>query len=208
MKKLILISGVLLFFTACKEISGEFKVQKSFTAVAENNCGWDPFGSCEPTKQVTIQPGNYRSKINFSSKKNIKIEIKANKVTETILLDRPDNFEFPTNGNFHLTAQEIKQNFSVHGSVQTNVFDSERRREHESCTYTVNEYVCYPRPSGKPECGYQPRQVWGYRSVEYYLKTTSRDLIAQLVNEKESLADFDGHREDVEKIYVYQGICR
>lgn len=208
MKKFFLLCALSSLIISCKEISGSLEVVQDFEAKVENNCGWDPFGNCEPTKKVKIVPGNYKSTVNFSSKEIIKMEVKANKVKETIVLKRPNNFEFPANGDFHLGANEIGQNFDVHGSMQTQVFESPTRREHESCTYTRNEYVCYPGQNGQPVCSYQPRQVWGYRLVEYYLKTTVRDLLAHIMEADQSKAHFTGHREDSEKIYLYQGICR
>jgi hypothetical protein len=208
MKKMLLLVSMFFVLVSCKEISGSLTVDQAFDAVVVKSCGWDPFGSCEPTKTIAIQPGNYKSKIDFSSKNNIKLELKANKVTETILLKRPANFEFPVNGQFHLAASQIGQSFDVHGDVMTTVTTTERRRGYESCTYTVNEYVCYPDSNGHTQCGYQPRQVWGNRPVEYYLESTDRVLTAHITASESKLAHFHGQRIDTEKIYLYQGICR
>lgn len=208
MKKVIFFLSVCFTLVSCKEISGSFVVTKAFKAQTKNNCGWDPFGQCVPLKEVTIQSGYYNSKINFSSKDLIRIELKANKITETIILKRPLNFEFPLNGSFLLLAKDIHQDFDIKGSVNTTVTNSPNRREYESCTYTVNDYVCYPGGNGHPQCSFQPRQVWGYRLVEYYLKTTAQNLAAFLVHENEDLARFEGQKIDSEKIYLFQGFCR
>lgn len=209
MKNLFLLLALSTLMISCKEISGNLQVTQNFQAKVDNKCGWDPFGNCQPTKEVTVATGNYNTTIDFSSKDLIKMQIKANKVNETILLKRPANFEFPTNGEFQLAANEIDQDFNIHGQVQTQVLESPTRREFESCTYTRNEYVCYPAgPNGQPVCSYQPRQVWGYRPVEYYVKTTVRDLSAHIMDQQSAMAHFTGHREDAERIYLYQGICR
>lgn len=209
MRNIMLLLALSTLMISCKEISGSLEVTQNFQAKVDNKCGWDPFGNCAPTKEVMVAAGNYKAVVDFSSKEQIKMQIKANKVTETILLKRPANFEFPTNGDFQLSASEIDQDFDVHGDVQTQVVESPTRKEVESCTYTRSEYVCYPSgPNGQPTCSYQPRQVWGYRHVEYFLKTTVRDLSAQILNQQAMMAHFVGHREDSEKIYLYQGFCR
>lgn len=208
MKNLLVISSVFLFLVSCKEISGTLTVHNSFTAIVNKKCGWSPFSSCDPTKKIEIPSGYYNSTIDFGSKTEIKIEMKANVYKESIILKRPKNFEFPQNGNFQLSKTQVNQPFDVSGRVSTHVWDSQLQRNNESCTYTIPDYVCYPDSDGRPKCSYESRTVWGYRFVEYFERNTTRELLADLVENQKIVAQFNGSRTETEKIYTYTSICR
>jgi hypothetical protein len=208
MKKLLLVSSLVLFLVSCKEISGTVDVQQSFKAIVNNKCSWNPFKKCDPTKTVEIPAGHYNAKVDFGSKKEIKIEMKANAYKETIILNRPKNFEFPQNGSFLLSSSQVGQEFGVSGQVTTQVWDSQSYRDNESCTYTVRDWVCYPDANGRPVCGYQDRTVWGYRFVEYFNRNTTTEMFADLITKHASLARFTGAKTEAQKIYTYTSICR
>ena len=207
MKNLFLLLCFSMCLVSCKEISGTLQVQESFMAIVNNKCGWDPFSSCEPTKKIEIPYGNYSATINFSSKSEISINMKANAFKETIILKRPKNFEFPENGHFQLTSAQVNQTFDIQGRVTTTVTDSNSVRENESCTYTVNDYVCYPGSNGQPQCGYQNRTVWGYRYVEYFIRNTTKNLVSDFFENQKSLAQFSGEQTEAEKIYLFTSRC-
>lgn len=198
----------MLFLVSCKEISGTFTVNQDFSANVNKKCGWNPFGSCDPNKKLQIPRGTYNAVIDFGSKTEIKIEMKANAYKETITLLRPKNFEFPVNGDFALTAVQVNQAFDVKGSVATTVWDSQLQRGNESCSYMAPVWVCSADTNGRPYCHYENRSVWGYRFVEYYNRNTTRDLFADLMEGQRSLGRFTGARTDSEKIYTYTSICR
>lgn len=208
MKNLFLLCSLMMILVSCKEIAGTFVVNQEFAANINKKCGWNPFGSCDPKKKLQIPIGNYGAVIDFGSKTDIKIEMKANAYKETVTLLRPKNFEFPANGDFVLTASQVNQSFDVKGSVKTTVWDSPPQRGNESCSYTAPVWVCSHDNSGRPYCHYENRSVWGYRFVEYYNRNTTRDLAADLVESQRSLGRFTGTRTDSEKIYTYTSICR
>ncbi len=208
MKNIFVISALFLFLVSCKEISGTLTVHEAFTASVNKKCGWNPFASCDPNKKLEIPAGNYFSTIDFSSKTEIKIDMKANIFKESIILKRPKNFDFPENGNFQLSKIQANQNFDVSGHVSTTVSDSAMMRDNESCTYTVPDYVCYPDGNGHQQCSYQNRTVWGYRYVEYFNRNTVRELFADLIDNQKTLAQFNGSRTETEKIYRYTSLCR
>lgn len=204
----MLVLALVFFLVSCKEISGTLTVHEKFNAVVNKKCGWNPFASCDPNKKVQIPVGNFNSTVDFTSKTEIKIEIKANAYKESIILKRPKNFDFPQNGNFQLSGEQVNQSFDVSGHMATQVWDSQLIRDNESCTYYVPEYVCYPDSSGQAGCSYQNRTVWGYRYVEYFNRNTTRELNADLVENQKTVARFNGSRTDAEKIYRYTSICR
>ncbi len=208
MKKILLLSSLMMVLVSCKEISGTFLVNQDFSANVNKKCGWNPFGSCDPNKKLQIPAGNYNAVIDFGSKTEIKIEMKANAFKETITLLRPKNFEFPTNGDFVLTSVQVNQSFDVKGNVQTTVSESPLQRGNESCTYMAPVWVCSHDSYGRPYCHYENQSVWGYRFVEYYNRNTTRELSADLMQSQRSLARFTGARTDSEKIYTYTSICR
>ncbi len=206
MKNLVMVSALFLFLVSCKEISGTLTVHENFAAMVNKKCGW--FESCDPNRKLEIPSGNYLSTIDFGSKTEIKIEMKANAYKETIILKRPKNFEFPENGSFQLTKAQSNQLFDVSGEVKTRVQDSESKKANESCSYMVDDYICYPDTSGQVQCGYQSRTVWGYRFVEYFDRTTTKDLFANLLEGQRTLAQFNGTRVETEKVYTFTSICR
>lgn len=203
----MLISSVVLFLVSCREISGTLEVNQPFTAIVNKKCSWNPFKSCDPTKKVEIPAGNYNATVDFSSKTEIKIEMKANAYKETIILKRPKNFEFPQNGPFQLTQAQVNQGFDISGQVNTTVWDSPLQRQNESCSYTIQDWVCQPDGTGKPNCGYVSRSVWGQRYVEFYDRNTTREMHADLIEAQKSVARFDGSKTDSEKIYTFTSIC-
>lgn len=199
---------MLMILVSCKEVSGTLVVGQDFSANVNKKCGWNPFGSCDPNKKIQIPAGSYNAVLDFGSKTEIKIQMKANAYKENIVLSRPKNFEFPVNGDFVLTSAQVNQAFDVKGSVQTTVWNSVPQRDNESCTYTVPVWVCTADGGGRPYCHYENQSVWGYRLVEYYNRNTTRDMSAHLMDGQRSLARFTGARTDSEKIYTYTGICR
>lgn len=208
MKNLVIVLALVFCLVSCKEISGALTVHETFSALVNKKCGWSPFSSCDPNKKLEIPSGYYISTIDFGSKTEIKIEMKANAFKETIILKRPKTFEFPANGPFQLSRAQVNQAFDVDGNVKTTVWDSNLFKDNESCTYTVPDYVCYPDNSGRPQCSYQNRTVWGYRFVEYFNRNTTKELQAKLVDGGKTLAQFNGNRTDAEKIYTFTSICR
>lgn len=208
MKKLFLVLGLMMGLVSCKEISGTFSVSQGFSANVNKKCGFNPFGACDPNKKLQVPAGTYNAAIDFGSKTEIKIEMKANAFKETITLLRPKNFEFPTNGDFVLTALQVNQSFDVRGNVVTTVSDSALQRGNESCSYMAPVWVCNHDNYGRPYCHYENRSVWGYRFVEYYNRNTTRELVADLLESQRSLARFTGARTESEKIYTYTSICR
>lgn len=208
MKIFLVLFSLAMVLTSCKEISGSLVVSQDFSANGNKKCGWNPFGSCDPNKMIQIPAGNYNAVIDFGSKAEIKIEMKANVYKETIILKRPKNFEFPTNGDFHLTKEQVNQSFDVLGSVKTTVWDSPVQRANESCTYYVPEWICRPNSEGPPTCYYENRSHWGYRFVEYFNRNITKDLSADLLESQRSLARFTGVKTESEKIYIFTSVCR
>ncbi len=208
MKTMWLLCSMMMVLVSCKEISGTLTVSQDFSANVNKKCGWNPFGSCNPNKKLQVPAGSYEAVVDFGSKTEIKIAMKANAYKENIFLSRPKNFEFPANGDFVLSAAQVKQSFDVKGRVQTTVWNSAPQRGNESCTYTLPVWVCSADGDGRPYCHYENQSVWGYRIVEYYNRNTTRDMWADLMEGQRSLARFTGAKTDSEKIYTYTSICR
>lgn len=206
MKNLLLASSLVLFLVSCKDISGTLVVSETFGAKVAKRCSW--FSPCDPNQKTEIPAGSYQSKVDFGSKTEIKIELQANAFKETIILKRPKNFEFPKNGPFQLTKEQVEQDFSVQGVVDTRVDESERYRDNESCTYMINDYGCWPTGNGQVSCGPQSRAVWGYRYVEYFNRNTTRQMYADIMDGAKSKARFSGIRTDTEKVYTFTSVCR
>lgn len=209
--KLLAIAATLLA-TSCMEINGNLKVNSQLNF---NN--------------DRVPAGNYVSQLVIDSKEKVTLEIegvyRSKSVTDVVFRIPKDSSIPQDNGNFFFRADEVDQPYDLAGEVQTDITRSPRRLDRERCTYDAYETrcrrecrnICRTRPDGRrvcrQRCQDRCRRVrvtrWGWRDIEYYLRTENKDYLVELLVPNSSLqaAEFRGNYRRSQKIIQYRGLC-
>lgn len=115
--------------------------------------------------------------------------------------------KIPSQGDFVLTSQDLKQPFSIRGNLNTKQNRGPEISETESCQTRGEVYDCWRDRHNHRQCGYVDRLVPGRRYVRYYELETSRVLKANILGVKNARALFSGVDREVSKVYQFQGTC-
>lgn len=193
MKKLIILANLLLL-TACDPFEGVLSVKYPFMVKGK--------------KSIVIPVGDQNAKLEMDGDKQIEITTNINGKKTKIELNLPKKLKLPNNGTFTLSAQELGQDFSSAGNVQTSTSDSDLQTGYESCTYERRETQCYPSGNGGVVCRDYWRTVYGRRQAEFIDRTTEQQLAVNFLHANGGLlASYSGARHSVERLYRYQGQC-
>ncbi len=144
--------ALMMFFVGCDELkfNGTLNVREMMTFAQE---GEDPYTcqqkpdwyNCKPAGTVTINPGQFATKIIVGmangSEKSIKMEVSNNGNNPTTVEMKFDK-NIETGDHFLITGAQIKQNFDLAGDIATKVTNSPEQSGQDSCTYQVQEMVC------------------------------------------------------------------
>lgn len=194
LKKLLLLGSVLAL-TSCDPFEGQLSVKYPFQIKSED-------------KTMTLAAGDYSAKLKMDGKKQIELSVKSNGKTHKIEIDLPKKLNLPDNGDFAVSAADLGQSFSAAGTAQTTASDSELRSGYEQCSYQRREHVCYPTNNGGVICRDEYRTVYGRQFVEYFDRTTLRNLNVNFIHANGALlSNFTGQRSSVERFYRHQGQC-
>ena len=191
MKKISLLI-MALFFVSCETINGNFTVTDTLSL----NKGAD---------QVKIPAGNYKASIRVTTRK-VKLDIgDGNKYKFRI---DPDAIP-RRNGTVFFPATEVEQPYDVSTTVSSTVTETDSRAGNESCSYQQPYTVCYPDDRGRSRCYTEYRTVYGYRNVQYRVRTTDKSLNINLLapGTELTMANFEGRDVKRERIYDYVGQC-
>jgi len=200
---------------ACDPIRGQLRVDRAFSAKKEtrnNFCTGDNYPCDQATSEtITVQPGSYSMKVEQFGRNQVNIYLKA-KHELTLPLSLPSHKEIPDTGSITLSSQESGQPFDLVAQTQTDVSETEPTRDVESCEIRRVERVCGIKPGGvdgKPnyQCWDQTYVTPGSKDVEYFYRTTTQNMQAQIVDRGSQIASFSGSRTDTDKIYLYEGPC-
>lgn len=183
---------VALFLVSCETINGNFNASEQLTLK-------------DGSDSVTIPAGSYKASLRVTTKK-VKLDIgDGNKYKFRI---DPDAIP-RRNGTVFFPASEVKQPYDVNTTVRSNVFESDSRAGSESCSYRQPYTVCYPDNRGRTQCYTEYRTVYGYRQVQYRVRTTDKSLLINLLSPgtEMAMAQFEGRDVKRERIYEYVGQC-
>ncbi|EQC44038.1 hypothetical protein [Bacteriovorax sp. Seq25_V] len=186
MRKSILLLLPLLLLGSCKTFRGQFTTHEDITL----NTG---------KKKVTIEVGQREVKINFKSKKKAELEIDGHKVD----LKFDSKLKIPSNGDFKVKASDWNQVYDLVGTSKVEVTSGPLSHDFESCVERVPYTVCNGR-----SCHIVYRDFYGQRHVEYRLRTTTQNIVMNLVAEDHGHAEFSGYNSSSERVYEYYGNCR
>jgi hypothetical protein len=212
---LLLTTVASLTLTACDPISGTLQVVKSFTALvgsSNQNCTGDNY-PCDIQKQpITVTPGNYSMTIDMLGRDTVQINLKSGRYPQIIELSVPPGKEIPSTGSISLTAQESGQPFDLVAHTNTDVQESAKTHGYEYCQISWQEQVCGPTgggPNQPPQyhCWYETRYQPGEQEVEYFMRTTTQTMQAQISASGTAAGNYSGSRTANEKIYTYQSQC-
>lgn len=187
MKKLLL-GSALLFMFGCEDLTGTLTAFESFKVNAKGGV-------------QTVVAGAHKTSLNFKKNKVV-ANIETGGSTIKMNLTIPENSVIPANGNFDLLAKDSGQPFDVHGTVDTVVTQSQRQSGYETCSYQDTDVSCGPQG-----CQQIPVTRWGQQYVEYFVRTTQKDMSFDLVSANGTVAHFDGSEKTSEKIITAQGRC-
>jgi hypothetical protein len=210
MKKFLLIAG-LLSLVSCEDFDGKFRAKKDLVFKTKKRM----FSS--KLVKVKVPANEYRTSINFTSTKKMKIEFKG--IDKKIKIKLPDGLSInPSNDTFYINGADVKQNYDFDGKIESVYSQSDIHRETESCSYTTYETrcrrECHTNDRGRTICrricNDYPVTRYGYRRVEYYYRYTTTDLRMKVLepSTSESLGLFKATENYTNRINTYTSICR
>ena len=210
MKKFLLIAG-LLSLVSCEDFDGKFKAKKDLVFKTKKSL----FSS--KLVKVKVPASEYRTSINFTSTKKMKIEFQG--IDKKVKIKLPDGLSInPSNDTFYINGSEIKQIYDFDGKIESTYTHSDQRRERESCSYTVYERRCRQecttndrgRTRCRTVCSQYPVTRYGSRRVEYYYKYTTTNLRMKVLepSTSESLGLFEATENYTNRITTYSSVCR
>ncbi len=183
---------VALFLVSCETINGNFTATESLSLK-------------KGSSSVSIPAGNYKASLRVTTKK-VKLDIgDGNKYKFRI---DPDAIP-RRNGSVFFSAAEVEQPYDVNTTVRSTVSETDSRSGSESCSYQQPYTVCYPDNRGRTRCHTEYRTVYGYRQVQYRVRTTDKSLLIHLQSPgtEVSVASFEGRDVDRQRVYEYVGNC-
>ncbi|MFA6236004.1 MAG: hypothetical protein WC635_01650 [Bacteriovorax sp.] len=196
MKILLPVLMTAFLLVGCEKIEGQLNITKELSL--KNSKG----------DMHLLNVGTYSA--DLKAKSNKKITLRLNN-------DADEKFEFkfegniPENGAFNVPSKVSGQPVDLSGSISTTVSNSDVREGSESCTYQVQETVCYPSgPYGQMSCHVQYRTVYGIQWVRFYDRMTVKNvhMSVKAANATVESADFHGNISSAERVILAQTGCR
>ncbi len=196
MKKLLALALMSLLFASCENIDGKFEAHNTLELRDGNSTD-------------TIRPGKYEAVIKLRKSK-VKLKLTDDSGSDTYNFNLPKNVDLPTtNGSFSLTSAQVEQPYDVSGKIETDITMGTLRRERESCQYQEPYTVCYPTGNGGRTCHTEYRTRYGFRDVEYRIRTQDQRISFNLLRPATSGIEgrFTGREVTAERVYQYTGRC-
>lgn len=195
MKKYFMLMAVAIISFGCEKLDGQLNIAAPIKLVTTKG------------STITVKPGTYASELKISNSK--KLTLKLDDSGQKFDFKIPKN-SLPDNGTFKFLSATSGQPVDVNGEIKTVITDSGRRTTTETCHYQVPYQVCSPLPNGGQTCHIQYRQVMGMKWVEYFNRTTQRDVKLAIHNKSlnDNAADFFGDIEYTQRVVVNESMCR
>lgn len=208
MKKLVPLLLLSLFAMACDDLEGTIQVQSPLTLKTKK-------------ETITLSPGTKNAKLDLDEgDREIEIKFKdSNGKDKEAKVKFPAGTVIPKySGSFTIESGKSGQNFTLNGTVNTDVREGNSISTTESCTYQreVVHYREVPVYNNKGQIiGYRReayvtyQTVYGSRNIRYHNKTTvvvGQALFVEPQNGS-TIATFNGRRAWTETIYEYRGRC-
>ncbi|MBE8222043.1 MAG: hypothetical protein HAW60_04855 [Bdellovibrionales bacterium] len=224
MYKIILSIIFITAISSCKTFKGEINVDRgkslhikiikdSTFADNDDENFEDDF---DEEINLNLKSGTYYTALNFSSNKNLSLDIRSDSQDYTldISLRRPfPDVEKAGKHKFFFKSKELKQSWGLKGSVKTKIHYSDLIKDVEYCSAEVRTWVCEKNKKNKKKsCKWVYDTEYGNRDVEYYNKTTNYKVFANIIKaakspKKDILGSFSARKTENIKIYEYESCC-
>lgn len=198
MKKIMSLALVGFALLGCREFDAKLVVFEKFKPVVKKG-------------QKEIPAGTYNAKLKIKKKEaELEVKMSGDKNNPELEIKIPKHAQLPDySGPISLKAGETGQTFDLEGALDARTTDSRPYRQQEQCSEQVPERHCYHTPQGtRCETRYVTRHGW--RDVEFFERTTVRNLQLALINpsDRRQLAQLSGVNSETQRIITYQGYCR
>lgn len=187
MKKICLLSTLLLFIVSCKSFNGNLENHEDISFKTKKGL-------------VVIHQGEREVELTFKSKKKAELEIAGKKVEFKFSSD----LKIPANGNFVVKAANWNQDYDLVGNSLTNISVGPLSHEYESCIERMPYTIC--DRGGVCRVVYQ--DYHGRRYAEFRVETTSQNIEIDLEKNGIDHAKLTGRNVNFERRYEYIGPCR
>lgn len=187
MKKICLLSTLLLFVASCKTFKGSLENHEEISLKGKKG-------------MVVIAQGQREIELTFKSKKKAELEIDGKKIEFKFNND----LKIPANGNFKVSASHWNQNYDLVGNSETVVAVGPLSHAFESCVERIPYTVCDSR--GVCHVVYQDHH--GTRHAEFREETTSQLIEIDLEKNGIDQAKLTGNNVSKQRLYEYVGPCR
>ncbi len=156
--------------------------------------------------KVRFYSGTYRSEVDFGSG-ILNLTVYRKDVRTDIPIRLPIGNGLPENGEFDWSPEQLRQTFSLKGTVSTTRSQTSTIHDIESCVYYRREWVCEGHGHHGGRCHWEEVPVQGTRDVEYYFLTTSVQLSCILRSSADGQGELTTQSVNREKIYTFRGEC-
>lgn len=197
--------------------------------IAVSGCEWDVAGTITAQQPLTfnydtsakemakrakkgkeltkvLPAGQYAAKIELEKDE---MDLKAANVEVKFVL--PKNIALPKNGgHVVIPAASTAQPYDIDADVKVDVTQSQETRALESCTEAVPYEDCSCSATGQVVCSNRTAYLSAQMDVSYYYVYTQRDIELKFMTAGTTTSNgqFNGVRNESEKIYTYKGACR
>jgi hypothetical protein len=220
MKKLIILSSVLLSLVGCDSINGTLTVNEKINLKKKG--GFLNLGR----KSVSIEANEYDARLTILGQDNFALILDKGGNRVSIPLKSKKDLNVPTfDGEFKISHADIDQPYDLKGTIQTDISRSSTQESIEACTWESRETKCHiecqdvvtrdnrgvERTEKKCSkiCEDYTITHHGRREVIFHYRTTHRDLnfLFLEANTEKSVANFIGQNTQTDKIIEHHGIC-
>lgn len=184
--KLLKLGFLVAILFGCKEFKGNLTVNSQLNLKSGN-------------ERLSLMPGQYSAKLNFTSKK--KLTIKVGDASLKVKFD--DKLKLPSNGEFFLDKADTSLNYDLAGTIATQVEQGPIRHRSEFCEISHREVVCNRR--GKCRTIY--RRYPGRSHVEYRVDTITKEVAVDFTDAGQTASTFSSTDVRNDTVYLYRGHC-
>jgi hypothetical protein len=190
MKNIIFIMMALLM-VSCETLTGQLTVSEDLTFR-------DGTAVSAGTYKATVKAKRRSLTLGLPSEVSVKFKI-------------PKGTDLPSrNGNISLSSADLKQPYDIQGRMKTETTNSDSRRDYERCSYQRPYTVCQTDRRGRTTCYTRYQTVYGYRDVQYRVRTDHKYLSVSLLSPGTNVSNGQFEGEDISKYRVYEwtNVCR
>jgi hypothetical protein len=190
--KFIILAALAMGLVGCEEMGGETHVAQAFNVIVKN-------------QKVTVQPGQYRTSLNFERDKVEVTLLSENNSKTKIKFYYAQGTTFPSNGPFELKSEQTGQPVDIKGNIQTVETRSQPQRGYQNCQYQDYQTIC-----NEQGCTTVPVNRWGRQYTEYYVRTIQRNVDFEILEshaQANKLANFNGASAYSQNVITWQDRC-